>query len=608
MKKKTVLALALAAALALASCSVTVGGGSGSAPEGTAESTPELTEAAKTPEEYTASGATRFEFSGSGITAKDGEYKGYKIEGTALTVKESGTYVLSGKCENGSVTVKKEVKGVTLVLDGLELTASATAAITCGKSSEVRIFAAEGSVNTLADDKYNNDDVYTDENKYPNIENAVIKCKDGSSVTLCGTGTLNITANGKNGIKGGADVYKENADGSDSSAVLSKAVLTVKETTLNVTANVNDGIKSDSELDLLSGKITVSAADDGIKSGYVMNIGASGADGPEIEVVKAKEGAEAATLNVYSGTLRINATDDGANAANSDLNNYAFSYNQYGGYVYINVTNGDGIDSNGTINLCGGTLEVFSPAQGDGDPLDSGSGTSFKGATVLAVGHLGMPQGYSAETPYVVFGSGTAVSFGGGRTGRGGYGGSAAQTALVTAGSEITVCGEDGGVLYTSKALRDASYVLFSSPALVSGKTCTLKNGGTETAQSEAGTASTAGMNFPGGQGGDPGQGGFPDQGGFPGGNPGQGGQGGFPGQGGLPGQGGFPGGQGGNGEMPTPPEGGFSGEGFPGGGEFPGSGEFPGDGEFPGEGGFPEPPDGYSGATPAPPENEVSF
>ncbi|MBR5746121.1 MAG: hypothetical protein IKX92_02555, partial [Clostridia bacterium] len=65
---------------------------------------------------------------------------------------------------------------------------------------------------------------------------------------------------------------------------------------------------------------------------------------------------------------------------------------------------------------------------------------------------------------------------------------------------------------------------------------------------------------------------------------------------------------QGGNGEMPTPPEGGFSGEGFPGGGEFPGSGEFPGDGEFPGEGGFPEPPDGYSGATPAPPENEVSF
>ena len=37
----------------------------------------------------------------------------------------------------GSIKVKKSTTGVTLVLDGLTLTSENTAAITCGKSSEV---------------------------------------------------------------------------------------------------------------------------------------------------------------------------------------------------------------------------------------------------------------------------------------------------------------------------------------------------------------------------------------------------------------------------------------------------------------------------------------
>lgn len=34
-------------------------------------------------------------------------------------------------------------------------------------------------------------------------ENAVVKCKDGAQVVLCGGGVLNISAAGKNGIKSG---------------------------------------------------------------------------------------------------------------------------------------------------------------------------------------------------------------------------------------------------------------------------------------------------------------------------------------------------------------------------------------------------------------------
>ena len=315
----------------------------------------------------------------------------------------------------------------------------------------------------------------------------------GSNVTICGTGTINITANGKNGVKGGYDLYEEDEDGNVTDTLLSTASLTIKDVTLNIVANVNDGLKSDKVLNILSGTITVSAADDGIKCDYTMNIGSEGADGPTIAVKNAAEGIEAAMLNVYSGSIAVNASDDGINAANSDLTNYSFSYNQYGGYVYVNVTGGDGIDSNGTINLVGGTLEVYTPSQGDGDPLDSERGVSFNGATVLAVGHLGMAQGYSAATPYVTFGSSGEM--------RGGFGGmNGNQNNLVTAGSTIQITDASDNVLYSAKAVRNASYILFASPDLSSGSTYTLKNGTTAAATATASTAASGGMSGPGNQ------------------------------------------------------------------------------------------------------------
>ena len=555
--RKTIISLIIICSLMLTAVSALTGCGSGSKVYDITE--PEL--ALLEPTEYDVSDATTFVFSDDGIEVTDGAYSGYKTEGTALAITDTGTYVVSGSCANGSIVVKKNVTGVTLVLNGLKLSASATAPVTCNKGSEVRIIAEAGSVNDLADDEFNNDDVYTDEELYPDIENAVIKCKDGSNVTICGTGTINVTANGKNGVKGGYDLYEEDEDGNATETLLSEASLTVKEVTLNITASVNDGLKSDKELNILSGNITVSAADDGIKSDYVLNIGSEGYVGPTITVTEAYEGIEAATLNVYTGNITVNASDDGINAANSDLENYEYSYNQYGGYVYVNVTAGDGVDSNGTINLYGGVLEIYSPSEGDGDPLDSDNGTNFAGATVLAVGNLGMPQGYNATTPYVTFG-GAGGSFPGGFDGNSdgsapeppeefdgsmperpdgtdgsmpeppeGFDGSAPErpegtdgsmpeppegfggnqpdgfggggSELVTAGSAITITDSDGNVLYSAKAVRSASYVLFVSPFLESGSTYTLKNGDTDSATATAGTSSTNGMGgqMPGGDG-----------------------------------------------------------------------------------------------------------
>ena len=102
----------------------------------------------RTSESYTEQNATLIEFSDGSVTAA-GAYSGYEIDGTAVSITEAGTYVLSGACADGSVTVKKEVTGVTLVLDGLDLTSTTTSPITINKSAEATLLAAARSENTV---------------------------------------------------------------------------------------------------------------------------------------------------------------------------------------------------------------------------------------------------------------------------------------------------------------------------------------------------------------------------------------------------------------------------------------------------------------------------
>ncbi len=319
---------------------------------------------------YDEAGATEFEFSETAVKVTEGNYTGYKIEGTALTINGKGTYILSGTCGDGSVTVKKGTTGVTLILSGLTLSSEDTAVISCNKSTEVTIVAAEGTVNTLTDSEYNNDETH-EENE--NAENAVIKCKDGSNVTIAGTGTLNVVSNGKNGIKSGSTTEAEG-----------DASLTIKDLTLNITSNVNDAINAEQELNVLSGHLTIESVDDAVKSDLVVNIGEKGTDGPTIDIPKCAEGLEGATVNVYSGTITMYATDDGINAANADLTDYDFAINIYGGNITIKMASGDtdAIDSNGDLNIYGGTIDITASLAFDYD----GKGTLDESAVVTVNG------------------------------------------------------------------------------------------------------------------------------------------------------------------------------------------------------------------------------
>lgn len=330
----------------------------------------------------TASNVT-FTFTDSGVTAAGETDTGYEIDGTALTITPSGTYTVSGSCADGSIKVKKSTTGVTLVLDGLTLTSENTAAITCGKSSEVTILVSNGTENSLSDTEQNNDDNYP---KNENAENAVIKCKDGSLVTLCGDGELTITANGKNGIKSGATTDEDG-----------EASLTIRDLTLNIDAPVNDAINAEQLLNVESGTLTIDAADDAIHCDLVLNIGADGTDGPTIDITNCCEGLEGAELNVCSGDITINASDDCLNAANSDLTDYDFTMSIFGGTIDACSSAGDGFDSNGELTITGDTVIVWTANTADNEPLDADGTITVSGGTVLAAGGssgMGMGGGF----------------------------------------------------------------------------------------------------------------------------------------------------------------------------------------------------------------------
>lgn len=442
--------------------------------------------AADQKENTAAVSGTEIQFSDGKITAASAD--SVEIDGTNLTITDAGTYVLYGSCADGSVTVEKGTDGVTLVLNGLTLTSETSAPIVCGKGSEVTIEVAAGTENTLTDTESNND-----ESGNADAENAVIKCKDGSQVVLCGAGTLNVQANGKNGIKSGAT----REDG--------EASLTIRDLTLNIDAPVNDALHCD----------------------YALNIGAEGTDGPSVTVTSCNEGLEGAAVNVFSGSINIQSTDDCINAANADLSGYSYELNIFGGTITAHSDSGDGFDSNGDLTISSGYVTVWTANAADNEPLDADGTVTVSGGTVLAAGGSGgMGMSLAAAQSCVIFGGTTGMPDGNMQNGQpgageqpngkeppsgeerpdgedrvaqGGFGGA----SLLTRGGSFTIANSDGAVLYTGEAAYNASFVFFSSADLSDGESYMLTSGETQTeSTAQTGTVSIGmgTMSGPGGQ------------------------------------------------------------------------------------------------------------
>ncbi|MBR1752197.1 MAG: carbohydrate-binding domain-containing protein [Ruminococcus sp.] len=484
----------------------------------------------------TSDAVNTFTFTDDGITASSTE-GGYEISGTDLKITSSGTYVVTGECVEGTITVKKGTTDVVLILDSLTLTSSTSSPVSINKGSSATIVIEGESTIKDAEDPAN--ETSTDTEVADAFEGAAIKVKSGASLTITGDGTLNIDGSEcKNGIKGGATstitVGADKTDGftlninAANTGLAADGELIINGGNINVTAD-NDGIKSSPDdddtdslgkltvnggnitvtsgddgikgqngADILGGTITVTAVDDGIKSDYVLNIGSEdGGEEPVITVISSYEGLEGAAVNLYSGSGVINSSDDGINAANGDLTDYDFELNIYGGSWYINA-DGDGLDSNGNINVSGGFTEVFGSSQGDNAALDygdNGNGLYITGGTVVGIGMSQMANVPTTGT-YLQFGN-TAGQMGGmpgqqggnqpggtqpgggnqpgGGTQPGQPGGQQSDSsAIMTSGDTIVIKDSSGNTVYESTAVKNADSLVFASTELDSSETYTL--------------------------------------------------------------------------------------------------------------------------------------
>ena len=542
---------------------------------------------------YTTANATLVTLTDSSATAK-GKYTGYEIDGTDVSITAAGTYVFSGDCDNGSITVKKGVTGVTIVLNGLTLTNDDSAAITLNKTAEASLIAAAGTTNTVADTEGSND------------ENAAVKVKSGASLSIGGTGTLTVDGNAKNGIKGaadavitvaevklninaandglscddelnitggtlsitaGGDAVKASPDTGDTenpdttslgNVTISGGTLTLNATedgiqadgdltisggtfhvktngghttaltddsasckgfkagkTLTVTGgtltvdSADDALHANADVSITGGTLTLATGDDGVHADNDLVIGAKGSSStttPKISITASYEGLEGTTVNVYSGDIDVAASDDGVNAASSQLGERSDKYaiNIAGGDLYIDAGS-DGLDSNNDISMTGGKVEVYGADAMMDAAIDYDGTFTLSGGTLFGAGM----EPTAGTQAYIAVGE-TSPS-GGKADGKPSGNLPNRESALgIKEGSVITVQDSSGKTLYTATALGSMSSVIFSSADIKEGETYTVLVDGTSvgTAEAKLGTTDSSSSmgTFKPGQGGQPNQ------------------------------------------------------------------------------------------------------
>ncbi|MFV0909167.1 carbohydrate-binding domain-containing protein [Rothia mucilaginosa] len=362
-----------------------------------------------------------------GVTVSDG----------VITITKAGNYKLTGTYEGQIKVEAADSDMVRLILNNATITNSTGAAINVVEADEVVIYTASGTTNTVSDGSSYSDTA-------SGSPDAAIYSK--SDLTLAGEGTLKVEGKYEEGIhttdglviaSGTLEVNAANT------GIKGKDYVDILDGTITVTAT-KDGIKATNDTDgnrgwvrLSGGTVNISAGDDGFKAERVLEI-----SGGTLNITQANEGIEAQYINILDGTVNVTSSDDGINASYSTTSTSSTgtesaststtqttqtaqggqagqapaggqapsgtmgqppagggagggmggggtfevvdaTINISGGTVTVNA-NGDGIDSNGTATLSGGTLIVNGPFTGGNTSLDTNGDLLLNGATVTA--------------------------------------------------------------------------------------------------------------------------------------------------------------------------------------------------------------------------------
>lgn len=467
---------------------------------------------------YDEAAATKIALTGQGATVSG---EGAAVEGTAVTITAAGTYVVTGELMAGSLVVNAgDQDKVQIVLDGASIRNEAGPALNIQQADKVFVTLAAGSQNTLADGASYELAEGEDE------PNAALYSK--ADLTINGTGALTVEGNYRHGVNskddlvvtGGAITVTAKEDG-----LRGKDCVKVADGSFAITAG-GDGVKSNNDEDptrgfvsidggtfaveagdegfqaatylrLAGGDAQIKAADHALRSDveaamsggtYVVEAGGKGMnpetkftmDGGTFTVAGCEEGIEAQEVIVNDGELNITASDDGINAAVAERSDEtaeaAVAANASedcliqinGGMVTVDA-GGDGLDSNGYVEVNGGVVLASGSAGGGDSALDYEYGAKIAGGAVILAGATGMAETFTEGTqPFAMV---------------------AAEGA---AGTNLVVTDEAGTVLVSYTVPKAFQCAVVSAPGLTEGATGKVIVGGTVTGADSAGYATGA--------------------------------------------------------------------------------------------------------------------
>lgn len=431
--------------------------------------------------------------------------KGASVDGSVLTITSAGTYVITGTLNDGQIIIDTDKNStVRLVLNGASITCSNHAAIYSKQADKTIITLEKGTENSITDGV-----TYQLEDGEDEPSGAIFSKDD---LTINGTGTLKVVANYKDGIVSKDDlkvmegtIYITSADdgllGRDLLAIHSGVIeltttgdgmkstndedetkgniviengtitISAKGKGINAKANLlfidgtyhivseDDSIHSNYDIIFFDGIYTLSTGDDGVHADNTLTI----QDGT-ISVTKSCEGLESYHMEILGGDITVVSSDDGINVAggNDSLagdsiqrsNTMSTDANSElkisGGIIKVDAS-GDGIDSNGTVEMTGGEVYVSGPSNSGNGALDYDKSFNVSGGTLVAAGSVGMAQNPSSTSSQKYI----SMTF----------------TSAQTAGTEVSLRDKNGNVLAAFIPEKQYQNVIFSTKEITSGET-----------------------------------------------------------------------------------------------------------------------------------------
>lgn len=450
----------------------------------------------------------------SGATTVIFDSTGAKINGTGaefadgiLKITQGGDYAVSGTL-NGHILIETDKeKEVRLYLNGVEIVSDAPYAIASVKGKSLTVTLAEGTSNTLKVTGTENDVTIPEGTEATEEQKADAAVYVKNDLILNGTGTLTVESAGK--------------------AFHAKDTLTADGGTYAI-SSADDAVNGKDTVTLNAGTFRVTITDTSEGKG-ITSQGDVFLNGGEMTVEACSEGIEGLTVAVNGGFWDITSEDDGINAREkyegddeqekerlSQQNNEKVKMVFNGGTVIVN-SKGDGLDSNGSIEMNGGEVYVSGAADRGNAAVDMNGEALVNGGIFLAAGMQGMAEPLSDSSAQNI----VTVYY---------------ETQM-EAGTEITVTAADGTECVSWTAPKAFNMLQVSAPGLKTGDQITIKAADDEKkiTLSDVNTYEGTAAGGRGGRGGFGGRGGRGGQGGFPG------GQGGFPGDGQQPPEGMMP-------------------------------------------------------------------